>query len=643
MRNIFYLSIMFLVTTSGLAQDPKPNVLFLVIEDTSPYLFPAYGNESITTPNIDWLADNGVVFDNAFANAPYCSPARSTLISGTQATVYGNDIHRKGHVQREQYFLVKNLTDSGYFTVNNHKTDYNTTGKTTKAIEAQTWSMNGREATFNHPDRENRPFFGQFNNISTHMSRMTTITVDNRLKCKVNADSVKLPPHVPDLPEMRADYALHLEGVQDIDKWVGVFIEDLKSRTLLDNTLIFFFSDHGGCLPRGKAFPYDTGHRVPLIVYAPEKYRHLLPAKKGSRTDRMVSFDDFVPTVMSIAGLETPGYVTGKAFMGKFEASPRKYVHTFRTNSAGHFDTSRGVYDKDFQYIKYYTPHKRHALTQTFQWQMPAQLAWDEHYMSGKASPEYSIYYEPHPVEVLYDLSQDPWELNNVAGNPRYQAELKELRAVNENYIREEKDLGFLSWEKRTELAEKGVDAYTWVRDTDYPLEDLIALAEEVSNGHIASLPLFEEHLENERPSFRFWAISGILNLAHKDELKSIPNAVYGLMSDKEFRDISPLAAEVLVRMGESEKGLDFLMAHFENNPFVFSSLENLWELTAPLKGRLWAKSKNTANGDVRTRARSLLIKLGEMDIDQLFEVKKIEAQHKTYLNRVSNYLQNTP
>lgn len=638
------LLLIFLIIVAGcMAQNPKPNVLFLVIEDTSPYLFPTYGNASIKTPNIDWLASNGVVFDNAFANAPYCSPARSTLISGTQATVYGNDIHRQKHIQKEPYFLVKELTDNGYFTANCGKTDYNITGKETKELVDKAWSMNAKDATYNHPSRKDRPFFAQFNNIATHMSRMTTVTIDKRLKCKVDPETVKLPPHVPDLPEVRADYTLHLEGVQDIDKWVGVFIDDLKKQSLLDNTIVFFFSDHGGCLPRGKAYPYDTGHRVPLIVYAPEKYKNLLPAKQGERTDRMVSFDDFIPTVMSLAGIKKPPYITGKPFMGQYDEKPRDYVQTFRTNTENHYDASRGVHDKKFHYIKYYTPHKIHALTQTFQWQMPAQLAWDEFYMAGKASEDLSVYYKPHPVEALYDLSQDPFELQDLAEDPKYSEKLNELRMENVRYIREVKDLGFLSWELRAELAEKGVDAYTWIRENNYPLNDLIALAEKASSRDMEFLPFLVEHLTNERPSFRFWAVSGILNLAHQGLLTSIPKGIFDIMNQEEYLDISPLAAEILVRMGEPEKGLNFLMANFENNPFVFSSLENLWDLAAPLESELSKVAENSPDDKTRVKARSLLIKLGKLDISQLYEKKTIETKHKTYLNRVRNYLQNTP
>ncbi|GEC72773.1 Arylsulfatase A [Flavobacterium flevense] len=622
----------------------KPNILFLVIEDTSPYLFPKYGNKSIKTPNIDWLADNGVVFDNAFANAPYCSPARSTLISGTQATVYGNDLHREGHIQKEQYFLVKKLTDAGYFTVNKGKTDYNITGKDTKKFMNQAWSMNEGNATYNDETRGNKPFFGQFNNNTTHMSRMTTVTIDKRLKCKVDPLKVELPPHVPDLPEVRADYALHLEGVQDIDAWVGVFLDDLRKRKILDNTIIFFFSDHGGCLPRGKAFPFDTGHRVPLVVYTPKKYEHLLPAKKGAHTDRMVSFDDFIPTAMSIAGIDKPNYITGKPFMGKFKEAPRQYIHTFRSNSENHYDASRGVFNGRYHYIKYYTPNRIHALTQSFQWQMPAQLAWDEYFMQGNANEQHSVYYTPHPKEALFDLKNDPWEAKNLALDPEFKEKIEALRAVNASYVRNIKDLGFLSWEERTALTKQGKDFYTWVRETNYPLNDLISLAEIASEGNIDNLPLLIKHLDNNSPSFKFWAVSGVLTLVQQNKLEKAPAEVLPLMTAQEYKDVSVLAAEIIVRTGNETEGLNFLLKELKNgNPFAFSCLENLWEKNVPIKEQLLELAKNGKSKGLRLEARSLLIKLGELNIEQLYEQDQIDAGYKTYFNRVKEYIQNTP
>lgn len=644
MKQLFFLVLLALTTYSYTPlQEERPNVLFLVIEDSSPYLLPAYGNTDIKTPNIDWLAKNGVVFKNAFANAPYCSPARSTLISGSPATVYGNDIHREGRIQPRQYFLIDQLTKAGYFTINRGKTDYNISGKETMAKMKQSWSVNNGNASYNDPMRGDRPFFGQYNNMSVHMSRLTTITTKNRLECAVDGADLQLPPHVPDLPEVRADYALHLEGIQNLDQWVGMFINDLKERKLLDSTIIFFFSDHGGCLPRGKAFPFDTGHRIPLIVYAPEKYQHLLPTKPGEQTERMVSFDDFLPTALSLAGVETPEYVLGQAFMGEHQTEPKKYVHTFRTNRRMHIDPVRGVFDGRYQYLRFYTPYNIHGLTQTFQWQMPSQMAWDVHFMDGKASPKHSQYYEPHPVEALYDLQSDPWELENLAAKPAYQKKLKELRVANEEHIRSIKDLGFLSREQRRQLTAENKDAYTWVRANDYPLNDLISLAERASWGKQKDLPFFIENLQNARPSFRYWAINAIAYLAWKGELTTVPQEVYTVMNKTEQHDIAAKAAEILVVMGETEKGLQFLLETVDAETYSLPSLERLWQKVAPLEEALQVMAKEHKQGEVRTHARSLLIKLDKMEMDQLFEPKTIAARHRTYLNRVKNYMGKKP
>ncbi|MCG8580604.1 MAG: sulfatase-like hydrolase/transferase, partial [Bacteroidales bacterium] len=195
-------------------------------------MFPAYGNTDIKTPNLDFLAENGVVFDNAFANGPQCSPARSSLISGSYATSSGSDWHRNGNMVPQQYFFPQYLRQAGYFTVNAGKTDYNINKKAQKLYYPETWDLlsgniNGKKlnVSYNDTARGKKPFFAQFNNATSHMSRITTVSVKNRVAPVINPDSVNLPPHVPDLPDIRSDYALHLDGIVNADKWVGLFLD----------------------------------------------------------------------------------------------------------------------------------------------------------------------------------------------------------------------------------------------------------------------------------------------------------------------------------------------------------------------------------------------------------------------------------
>lgn len=636
----FLLSLMtlfqFTISNGTGKNQERPNILFLVIEDTSPYLFPAYGNKTIKTPNVDFLAANGVVFDNAFSNAPYCSPARSTLISGAYATTYGNDIHRGGHIVPEQYFFPARMREAGYYTVNAGKTDYNVTKEMYQKYLPVAWDKNGNNETYNSPERNAKPFFAQFNNNCTHMSRMTSVTIDVRKPPRYNPEMVELPPHVPDLPEVRADYALHLEGVEDADRWVGLFLDDLRERKMLENTIIFFFSDHGGCLPRGKAFPFETGLRNALVIYAPERWRHLLPEKAGTHTDRMVSFVDFGPTLLSVAGVRPPKYMQGKPFMGKYAVKPQESVHCFRTNTGPHFDPSRTIFDGRYKYIRNFTPYKIHALRQGFQWGMPAQLAWDTHYLSGAVSKAHQGYYEPKPNEMLFDILNDRWEMKNLAKDPAYAGILKKLRKKTSSFLRESKDLGFFPREFREEMTTKGISLYEWVRETNYPLNDLIAMAEAASSGDIKDLPELKKGLLDARLEFRFWAVSGIANLAKLGLLKDIPESLTRLKSDSS-ECVSATAAEAIVYAGREREGLQALVSQAkQGSQSALSALEELGEVVRPFASDIRQIVEKGKGG--KFTARSILINLGELPLNELFGEKEIKSFVNNHHQRVENW-----
>ena len=218
-----------------------------------------------------------------------------------------------------------------------------------------------------------------------------------------------------------------------------------------------------------------------------------------------------------------------------------------------------------------------------------------------------------------------------------------ELREANNRYIRHVKDLGFLSWEERTAQTQLGKDFYSWVRETDYPLSDLISLAEKASDGKIEDLPIFLENLKSDKSSFRFWGISGLAHLAQRGKLKTIPKEIRPLLNPNEDEDVSALAAEILVRMGEEERGLRFLLSKFKPMGFAISSLENLWDKTTLIENELISLATESQDEITRLFARSLLIKQGKMGVGELYEQKQIDKNYKTYLKRVHNYLQNLP
>ena len=628
------------------AQD-RPNILWLVVEDTSPYLFPAYGNDLIKTPNLDSLAQHGVVFTNAFAPGPQCSPARSSLISGSDATTYGTDFHREGRPVPDHYFFPTYLRESGYYTTNIGKTDYNIPRDKEAELLQPVWNKNGAGATYNATEREDRPFFAQFNNMTTHMSRMTTVTLDVREPVSVNVDSKDLPPYVPNLPESRADYALHLEGVQNADRWVGLFLDDLRKRKLMENTIIFFFSDHGGSLPRGKAFPFDTGHRAALIAYVPKRWQHLWDEQPGTRTDRLVSFVDFGPTALSLAGVEPPEHMQGKPFMGKYRQSPREYAYTFRTNTGPHFDPSRSVYDGRYHYIRYYTPYKVHALRQSFQFGMPAQLAWDKQFHAGESASEHQQYYEPKSHEMLFDLQDDPWEMKNLAKDPAYQNKLTELQAAHNKHVQETQDIGFIPQEIRRALVSSGGNLYDNVRATNYPLDDLHQLAAQASDPERVNGDALAPFLTHKLASMRFWAASGFAYLYSLGQKYPVPPTLRALMEDK-HPAVAATAAEALVYAGEEKSGTDKLISMaVERTGEAISALEEIqhqYKLSKKQVQKIKAAALKPSQDSENTFGlRSLLVEAGALPLDSLYTPAERKSFLEGYHDRITQWAPTRP
>jgi len=633
-------------------EQERPNVLFLIIEDTSPYLLPPYGNEDIKTPNLDFLAKNGVVFSKAYSNGPQCSPARSSLISGSYSTTYGNDWHRNPHIVPGQYFFPQYLREAGYFTVNAGKTDYNVTKDVRRQFYPITWDkMSGYHSktgkpnvSYNDEERNGRPFFAQFNNMTTHMSRMTSVTVENREPSRLNPDSVNLPPHVPDLPDIRSDYALHLDGVRDADKWVGLFLDDLKNRKLLENTIVFFFTDHGGCLPRGKAFGYNTGHQAGLIIYAPEKWQHLLPAIPGTKTDRLVEFADFGPTLLSLAGVSPPEHMQGKPFMGKFEATARNYSFGFRTNTEDHFDPSRSVFTERFQYIKFYAPYMVHALRQSFQWGMPAQLAWDQHFLEGQVLPRHRQYYEPKPREMLFDIENDPYCLNNLADDPDFADVKQELIKEASTHIRETNDIGFFPKDVRNHFVNQGISHYEWIMDNDYPLDLLHDLVEKASWPSVDDVDYFTGLLTHGRPEIRYWATSGLAYLFQQGHYAQVPKTKILELLDDDFNSVSAIAGLALVYSGDVKKGMKALIQQGrECNGFAWSFIENSGALVRPFVDEIEEIAVNTNNRSVAFSARSVLINFGKMSMDQLIDERAEKSFIKNQKDRIKHWKPTLP
>lgn len=601
----------------------RPNILWVTFEDTSSYEFGCYGNKDVHTPNADSLAAQGIQFMNAWSVAPQSSPARSSLITGCYAPTYGMDVHPVSYDTPADIFFPQRLREAGYYCTNNSKTHYNSTNNN-KAC----WDECTKTASYNSPKRgKDQPFFAVFNTVTSHMGRVRTFHTDGRrdyTKEGIYTELLTLPSYVPDLPEVRSDYAGHLEAVQDVDTWLGFFLKDLKDKGLDDNTIIFFFSDHGGCVPRGKGYLYESGLKVPLIAYFPEKWKHLANGKSG-KDNSLVNFTDLGPTVLSLARVKPTKNMQGKAIFGKYASKEeRKVQFAFAANQLHHFMPVRAVTDGHIKYMRSYIPYRQFALRNYYQWGMPSNKAWDKLVLGNhNTNPDWALTFDAHPAEMLFDLDKDPGELHDLSSSPEYAEVLAKMRNELSNHIRNTHDLGFFLPTSRT-----GHVLYDVVRKEKYPMEELYKLVEAAGIGDIASLPLFEKAIASSHRDMRFWGAVGYAELAHKKQISQCPQALADLLKDEDPY-VTSEAAYAVAYLGKPQEGIARLInpVKEEDRKIGYSSLECI-SLDPAMRDyirQFLPQLKEAAetlprkkNEDSGLMARGILVNLGELDIKLL-------------------------
>lgn len=441
--------LLFVLTTcrrSAVTDDPenlgfRPNILWITCEDITPALG-CYGDQAASTPNLDRLACEGIRYTNAFSIAGVCAPSRHALITGMYPTSTGGHNMRTINHDLEglPYYDVvlppevrcfsEWLRQSGYYCTNNQKTDYQFQSPVTA------WDECDCDAHWRKRP-PGTPFFAIFNFLTTHESRIWTQSGEVLL---VDETSVSIPPYFPDHPVVRRDVARKYSNIAEMDRQAGIILEQLKEDGLLDSTIIFFYSDHGGMLPREKRELYDSGLKVPLLIRFPGK------ARAGTVNDELVSFVDFAPTVLSLAGVQIPGYMQGQAFLGKQKArEPRKYIFGARDRMDTEYDMVRAVRTKKYKYLKNYYPEKPFVQDIGYRKQIPMMSILYEYDKLNKFNDEQKLWWrKTKPVEELYDLEADPWEFNNLADNPAQQAILDELRLALGEWQEQYGDKGFI-------------------------------------------------------------------------------------------------------------------------------------------------------------------------------------------------------
>lgn len=549
-RYIFLIVFSLSFTGAKAQEDDLPNILWIVSEDNSP-LLGCYGDEFATTPNLDALASEGVLYENAFATAPVCAPARSTLITGVYPTSMGTEHMRSTYpIPQLIKFFPAYLREAGYYTSNNAKKDYNTTD------QPEAWDESSKHATYKNR-QEGQPFFAVFNIGVSHESSLHK-PLEN---LRHDPDKVPIPPYHPATEEMKKDWAQYYDKIEMMDGRVGQLLQDLEDAGLAENTIVFYYSDHGGALGRSKRFMYESGLKVPLIIRFPEKYAHLAPGPAGSKTDRLVTFVDFAPTVLSLANVPAPEHMQGKAFLGNHEQPPRKFAFSFRGRMDERNDLVRSVRNKKYRYIRNYMPHKIYAQHLEYLWKAPSMKSWEEAYRKGELNEIQSRFWESKPVEELYDIEADPHNIYNLAGQDPYERILNTMRQANRQWQLEIRDAGFIPESRMMGISEN-TTLYNYVRSSHYPLERIVETAEMASSGDIRYLPEIINKLKDEDPVVRYWAATGCTVLQKKaapaeDELQK-------LLNDPEA-SVKVAAAEALYYLGKNNTALPALEEALKN------------------------------------------------------------------------------
>jgi uncharacterized sulfatase len=561
----------------------RPNILWITCEDISAHLG-CYGDSYAITPNIDEFSSKSVRYKNAYATAPVCTPVRSSIITGVFASSLGTQ-HLRGQVPLTSKVrcFTEYLRDKGYYCSNNVKEDYNF--KTPETA----WNESSKTAHWRNR-RLGQPFFSVFNFTLTHQSQTRYVGQELQEKNKALARDKRhdpkqapIPPYYPDTPLIRENVAALYTQITLLDIEVKNILDQLKEDDLDQDTIIFFYSDHGDGLPRGKRWPFDTGLKVPFIIHFPEKYQSLAPTQPGGATDWMINFIDLAPTVLSLLGITPPDYMQGKAFLGEYKSEEKEYVYAIRDRVDEVYEFSRTVRDKRYRYIRNFMPHRPRMQRSFFSERTPIRKELSRLHAKGALSGKAAwLMQDTKPAEELYDTQTDPSELKNLANKPGYHSRCQNMHEILKEWMVETRDTSLLP-EPMMLARANGDPPYDMAQDNQrYPIERIFDVADLVGMGdkHIDTIM---QALGDSDSAVRYWAAVGLAALREKcapareqlletledfspcvrfataealcyinQEEKAVPVLIKGLQIDNLY--VQLLAAQTLFAIGNKAK-----------------------------------------------------------------------------------------
>jgi arylsulfatase A-like enzyme len=427
----------------------RPNILWISNEDMSPRLG-AYGDALARTPALDRLAKQSIRFTNAFTTAPVCAPSRAAIITGMFQNAIGAQHMRTtedrvpelpGPYLAVPPFFVKAFPEylraAGYFTSNRSKTDYQF------GVPFTIWDDLGENAHWrNRPDK-GQPFFSVFNITVTHESQIFPSSPARKGKPLVTDPAkITLPPYYPDTPLVREELARVYDNIADMDARVAEILGQLDEDGLTENTIVFYWSDHGDGVPRAKRSLYDSGLRVPLMIRWP-KNAAVVP---DSVSDQLVSFVDLAPTVLALAGVEVPSHLQGRVLVGPKAAAEPSFVFAARDRMDIEYDMMRAARDKRFLYVRNFQPELPYAGHIPYRNQSAIMQEWFRLEAERKLTGDAAAWMRTQrPAEELYDTRTDPHQIRNLSDNPAHRSTLERMRQAVNGWMARIDDQGLIN------------------------------------------------------------------------------------------------------------------------------------------------------------------------------------------------------
>lgn len=418
----------------------RPNLLWITCEDISPNLG-CYGDAYASTPHLDALAKQGVRFDRAFTHAGVCAVLRSGVITGRYPISIGTQ-HMRTFLPtpRDTRCFPELLRQHGYFCTNRSKTDYQMQHR------RETWDREGDTHQDWRERPQGQPFFSVINLTISHESQIRHSRnqhdqVLKKLRPEQRHDPQAaakfLPPYLPNTPQTRQDWAWYQDNISEMDRQVGQVLQRLADDRLDDSTVVMFWSDHGQGLPRGKRSLYDSGTHVPLIVRWPDRFA------AGSVRQDLVTLLDLPPTLLSLCGVEADPAMDGRVFLGPQTATQPDALFFHRDRMDEGLDTIRALRDQRYRYLRNFNPQRTYAQRLDYLEKMPSMQIWRAMHRAGTLDRVQDAWFAPSKaLEELYDVENDPYQINNLASDPAHQETLSRMRQRLRQWQVEQTDWG---------------------------------------------------------------------------------------------------------------------------------------------------------------------------------------------------------